>query len=431
MIRPPLALGVGALALLVAGCSDRTGGERLVLGAADFAERDAPVVITLPTDPPQTGRPVATTRGPVPGAPLPIVARPGAPEGVIDPASPDAPVSAVSDTSAQTTETARDPAPIAGEVLIEAKVGDINGRPVYADAFLEPLSGRLSAEAARMPRSRWVAFAREQIDRELYSIVSDELLRAEALSTLTAPQKQNLRGFIQSLRGELASQNYGSSALAARSLDEGQGLTEEEYLAQREASLLVQETIRTRVSSRVQVSWRDIRQRYDRDRDEYQTPPIARFRLVRVASDEALEEVRRRLASGEPFASIARSDLNLSSPDTGGLQVFEFSEPFEEAEFYGNDAMNDAARTLTPGNWAGPIGLGRQWVWVYLVEIEETARTLYEAQLEIEAELRSERQRDELLKFQNNLLGRVSNAELQELRNRILRIAIARYGPSA
>ena len=125
---------IGAGLAVVAGCSSsgRTGGgERLT--AADFASdaqetasisaAKAPAEPVVPADPPQpvniTG-PVAVSEGVVD-----VVASAGAPE------LPKGPR----------------PEPVGGAILIDAKIGDVNGRPIYASKFLEPMADHLRAKA--------------------------------------------------------------------------------------------------------------------------------------------------------------------------------------------------------------------------------------------------------------------------------------------
>ncbi len=359
-------------------------------------------------------RPVALSGGGVGDgieSDLPIVARAGGPEGVGEDAAPAAPVT--------------------DEVLIEAKLGDVNGRPIYADRFLEPLSGRLIAEARRMGRAEWMRFAAALIARDMRLILEDELLRAEALNELTPEMKAGLFGWVQSLRDDLISESYGSASLAAQSLAEDRGLSEEEYLREQEEQLLVRRALNDALFDRVQVSWRDIRQRYERERAQNRELPTARFRLLRVAGPQDAAEVARRLGEGESFESIASSSINVSGASSGGLQVIEFRWPYEDASFFGLDSLNALAQGLETGEYGGPIEIGSTPAWLYLEEINDPARSLYEAQLDILDELRNERFITERDRYMQRLQSRVNMESLIDLQMRLLEIAAERYGPEA
>ncbi|MBZ0171510.1 MAG: hypothetical protein K8E66_03945, partial [Phycisphaerales bacterium] len=148
-------------------------------------------------DPVRAAPPAVATQTPPTGqvAPVPrptFVVEPGAPMSVAEAA-----------------------APVETPVLLDAKVGDINGRPVFASEFLEPLEGNLRAKALETDRDQWIRFAAEQIQVQLRSMITDELLRAEALSRLTVEQKAGLRRFLQDVRSRLISQSGGSSQRAA------------------------------------------------------------------------------------------------------------------------------------------------------------------------------------------------------------------------
>ncbi len=322
------------------------------------------------------------------------------------------------------------PAPVSDPVLLDAKVGDINGRPVFAGAFLKPLEGRLRARALEVDRETWIRFAAKQIRDELRSEITDELLRAEALSKLSVEQKAGLRRFLQDVRDNLISQSGGSSQRAANRLRQEQGLSEQEYLRQQEERTLVRFTIQEQISSRVNVSWRDIVRRYRRDEAKYHPEPAAKFYIIRVDKDDhgAVRRVRDALAAGTPFAEIAASDVNTWT-DENGLKIIPFTPPRAEADFFGPEHLNEAARTLAVGHWTGPIEFGSSLIWLELESIEQDSVSLYDAQLDIAAQIRSERVNRNLEKYIDRLLGRASVTDIKHMMARLLEIAIERYAP--
>ena len=418
--RTTSALFLGA-AMVIGGCGsglDAARGEGREIGIEDFAGPLAePTPETAPPDPArqsaeaaaddaedQPAQQAASEAGATPG----LQAVPGPPPRL----------------SAGTP-----PEPTEPPELVEAKVGDINGRPVFASEFLEPLSGKFEAEARRMSPRAWRAMANQDIVERLNDIVLDELLRAEALERLTPQQRVGFRGFLESLRRDLLSANYGSREVAERRLQEQSGLTEAEWLARQREESLIQVAIQEQIESRVTVSFRDIKQRYERDIEIYQPDPTARFRLIRAQGDEAAE-VERQLAEGEPFHEIAGSELNSFEPETEGVRRVQFDPPREEADFFGG-ALNDAARTVEVGEVRGPVEVGSSQYWITLEEIEQDGKSLYEAQLEIERRIRSERTQEELQRFLQTRVERANVSSLDDMRRRLLRIATDRFGPRA
>lgn len=319
------------------------------------------------------------------------------------------------------------------ETLVESKVGDINGKPIYATEFLEPMADRLAAEARRLPPAQWSTWARRQIKDRLDGIITDELLRAEALARLTPEQKQGLRFFLAAQRENLASGASGSRTLAQQRLAEQEGLSEEEYIRNREQETLVRSTLMRDINNRVNVSWRDIEQRYQRDWDTFNPPPTAVFRLIRIPTAQTadVQAVNDALASGTPFEEVATTSGSTYKPDAGGVDEIPLTGPFEEEQFFGSDELNAIARTLTPGTHAGPFELGSSTAWLRLEEIRQQSMSLYDAQLLIQSQLRDERSARELDRFMSRLQQRASFTSLDDMREQLFQVALQRYGPDA
>ncbi|MEL6328857.1 MAG: hypothetical protein AAFR38_04290 [Planctomycetota bacterium] len=317
--------------------------------------------------------------------------------------------------------------------LLDAKVGEINGRAIFASEFLEPISGRLRAEARRLPLPQWRAEAAQRIAQRLRGELTDELLRAEALSRLDAGQRQGLRAFLERVRTQLLSQNLGSRELATQRLAETEGLTEEEFLQRRGDTELVRLTINREIESRINVSWRDVVRRYNRDSERWNPPPTARLRLIRVgASDEAgAETIASMLASDKTFVEVASDRPNRFNVSEGGLREIEYSGPYDEATFFNIEEINEAARGLEIGGTAGPIRLSSGIWWVHLESIESASIPLYEAQLAILAEIRAERRDAERERFIGGLIARASQGEVNAIGQRLLEIAELWYGPGS
>src|SRR5690606_15074926 len=125
----------------------------------------------------------------------------------------------------------------------------------------------------------------EIIQPRLDGIIADELLRAEALAALTPAQRQGLRSFLTGFRRDLLSENLGSEQLARRRLEESSGRSLDEALREKETDTLISLALFRQINRKVNVSWRDIRQRYERDANVYNPPPTARFRMIRVATE--------------------------------------------------------------------------------------------------------------------------------------------------
>ncbi|MEQ8769784.1 MAG: hypothetical protein RIB60_04670 [Phycisphaerales bacterium] len=374
------------------------------------------------------------------GADAPAVARPPADEMAVEAGPSAGPVLAAAPRTSPSTYTLRaDPgipgyvpaAPVTAPELIDAKVGDINGRPIYASEFLRPLEARFVAEAERMPPRQWIVMVSREIRRALDLMVTDELLRAEALAGLNAEQRQGLRAFLENVRQDIISENLGSERLAERRLLENEGKSLEERMRDEESLTLVRLNLSKEIARRVHISRRDIEQRYERDYLIYNPPPTATFRLIRAFSDETetIEAIKRELAKGTPFVEIASGELNSFRPDEGGQQQILIEGSFEETQFFGAEPLNEAARGMTRGQVVGPIEFGTLTGWLLLESIEQESVSFYDAQLKIKEELTIERRQEELDRYINRLIDRARVSNLDEIHQRLVQIAVDRFAP--
>ncbi len=319
-----------------------------------------------------------------------------------------------------------------GLAFVDAKVGDINGHPIYVSSFFEPIEARLIAIGKDMELGRWRNQAGEIINTRLNGIIYDELLRAETIAALTPQQRVGLQAFLKDFRSNVLSQNLGSAQLANRRYIEEQGITLDEALRQQELDTLVGLTLYQEINRRINISWRDIKQRYERDIDKYQPPPTVTLQVIRVLEPEGelVDSITARLNAGEDFGEIAASQTNTFNRDTQGLLETELTGEFEETAFFQIDVLNEAVYPLSLGEWAGPVSLGNANFWILYADRVQESRTLYEAQLEIHRELTQERRAEERQAYLQDLIERARVSSAEEILYRLLYIAEKQYGPT-
>lgn len=407
--RLGLIFGVGAL---LTGCGGDGGKSKPRLTPQEFAL--LPAEVSIEPDP-ATILPPGAISGPVAMS-----------EGILDvravPGPPPSPKV--------------EPSRVDTEQLVEATVGSINGKPIYASTFLDGLASALTAqgqELASRPRGReqWRAYAAEEIRKKLDGLIEDELLRAEAMSSLAPEQRQGFFAFVQSLQREEVSKSGGSIEAARRRVAESESLSLDQYLKQREQRALIMTELQRKVRRGVNVTWRDIQHEYKRTWEVWNPPPLAVFRMVQISTSTpaTVEEFTTRLAGGESFESLASLPLNLNDSAKGGLREVRFKGEQTEAEFFGNPELNSAARSLSPGQTAGPIALGSVQAWLHLERIDRQHTELYDAQRKISAELFDQRLREEISKHVWRLRSRANMTSMNEMVLRLLAVAEERYYP--
>lgn len=318
-----------------------------------------------------------------------------------------------------------------GLEFLDAKVGDISGHPIYVSSFFDPVEDRLKAIGQDTSLGSWRQQAVNIIRNRLDGIIYDELLRAETLASLTPQQRVGLQSFLSDFREKIISQNLGSAQLADRRIYEEQGITLDEALRQQELDTLVGLTLYQEINRRINISWRDIKQRYERDIDKFQPPPTVVLQVIRVLEPEGelVDSITARLNSGEPFAEIAASDVNTFNKDTEGRTETLLEEDFAETKFFGPEPLNEAVWGLSVGNWTGPVSLGNANFWILYADSEQSYTSLYEAQLQIFRELTIERREEERALFLTDLIQRARVSSRDEILLRLLYIAEKKYGP--
>lgn len=363
--------------------------------------------------------------------------KPPAPATGIDRTGPVAASEGIFDVYARIgspTLAATDAGPVEDPRLVQAKVGDINGRAVYAMDFLAPMEARLKAQAAKLPREKWMEFATKEIRDRLELDIADELLMAEARESLTPEQKQGFFAVMEDMRAKLYSENRGSKAAANKKLFEDEGVNEEQWLRTQEQKQLIRYQLYQMIEKKTVVSWREIQQQYDKDYKFWNPPPKAFFHLILVSPNKTAEaaQIQSALEAGEDFVKLASSPANEYKRATAGLEERIVEGEFSQADFFGGlKEINEAARRLEPGQWVGPVTWDRSSVWIYLERVDRQQVDLYTAQLKIEQGLRDFKAAVNRRKYLDRIKARSSITDVDEMTQRLVAIAAERYLPPA
>ncbi len=378
----------------------------------------------LPT-PPRVPDPVVRVRASV-GPPTPIAAATG---------KPTVPAEATPPSTDGSTTLIRTNLPLA------AKVGELNGRTIFADEFFEPIMDELRARAKqpRVTYKAWRDAARQIIGTRLAEIVRDDLLAAEGRARLKPEQRAaGIRAFIEEKNAEAIRTSRGSAAARERALAE-QGLTVEQWKREQEQSALAATEINELLDKRVRISWNDMRLYYERERERFNPPGVASVRLIVIdeASKEAADFFADALGQSRPFAEVASDPRNLNAPDQGGAMASKLTL---NGEAFSDPALDLAAAKLRAGQHtpepvridAGTKGSPRpQLVWIHIDELESKSRALADpdVQREIYDKLFQEKRSEELARYLKRLFARVDTSEMEDLSTRLLEAASQEIWP--
>lgn len=410
-VRLAMVLALAGMAVPVYGQEKKPQGGRV--GYGDFV-RQAEVSGQAPAEPAAAGRGNATT---------PRVITPAQASGGLD------------DVALLTGRPAYQPSagaqPSEPAVFVDSLVGQINGRPVFAQEFLRPLDARLRAEAARSAsRQAWIRTAGPIIRNALLEQIREELLLAEARAALTPEERQGLIRFFTDLRKNLASSYFGSEQFADQRLFEQEGLTLEEKARDERDRALLRTLVQRYISPRVNVSWRDVKKDYERRIRDFVPAPSAVVRVVWVPAGDAAAraKISEQIAGGVAFKTIAESELNQFLRSEGGLVRQSFDGPLSEATIVGVPELNKAIQGLSVGQVAGPIETQGRAAWVMLEAIEQKpGRSLADAQIDVFARLRDRRFAEETNRFFERIRERGTKTDESKMLEQLIVIATERY----
>ena len=362
--------------------------------------------------------------------PPPVMADPRAEEFPLGAAGPA--VDPATGTTEEPPRVLSRPLDVGDRLVVDSMVGQVNGRPIFADDFFLPIEDALIALSQRTTPQEFIRQATLIVSEELRQVVLNSLFLAEAQATLTPQERVGLFAWAQQLREQVTAGLGGTEVEAERQLLEREGQTIESKLRDLQDRALIRKLLDERITPRVIVSWKDIEREYRKDRwQERYNPPgkvtLARIRLMTESDAELLESVKERLAGGENFVEVAES---LEVPGSGIWQTFEGR--LESVELANETLQAQLAALKDEGDTTPPFELGPTTWWVHVAEIDRPEpRSLYDPQVqrELAAYIRSVRATEEQNRYIETLLEEGIYDELDQMVARLVTIAVLRYGP--
>ena len=315
---------------------------------------------------------------------------------------------------------------------IDQMVGQINGRPIYAHEFFAPMDARLRREAEQLPERQFARKLQQDIWEELQGKVADELLLAEWEARITPEQRMGVLAFIEQIRDTIVSRNFGAEDLAERRLLDSEGLTLDEKVDDVSKVQFVREQLRREIGDRVNVSYREIKQEFERSYDQFNPDPTARFRILMIPDEPEyrthIAVVGHDLSQGYPFAEIVET-VGQWRKDEGGLREVQLkSTTLADVMLFSAPELNDPARALKPGETTDRIEFNDAFWWIHLEDINNPPEiTLYDVQLELEDMLLDRRQREESNKYFQELYDRGSFSDIELMGERLFQFGLERY----
>ena len=334
---------------------------------------------------------------------------------------------------------------------VESLVGQINGRPIYADEILLPIEDRLRADVDGLARPEALQLIEETVSRRFFQDVVNLLVLTEAESELSDEERQGLFAWLGQLRGSAIAERGGTLAQAEQELREELGQDLDEFIEGERTRALIQRLISQRIGPRVRVSWTDVKRAYEDNIDVFAPPGealIGRISL-RLPADgdesaraieqrERLAQAERAFARGETFEQVA---ARLNVRDNGRWRSFAYATDGSGMLEGFLESAAEAMRGREVGEVVGPIDIvppnatrATSRVWFTIIEEDRPEpRSLYEpdVQLQLRDQLLGQRERIEQDRYLASLQSPTLRREMERMRTRLVLIALRRYLPNA
>lgn len=191
-----------------------------------------------------------------------------------------------------------------------------------------------------------------------------------------------------------------------------EGLTLAELRRSMERNMLISRVQQAEVVGKIAVTEDEAKAFYEKNKDQFTTPSAITLREILVevpasekginaAADEdakaKIEEIRKRLLDGEPFARLAADLSDAPSKANGGL-----IGPITSTDLA--PALRDMFRKMKPGELSDPIRTARGYQLLKLEsKTEETVRSFDAARDDISDRVADEKRRGEMQRYVEKL----------------------------
>lgn len=332
-------------------------------------------------------------------------------------------------TAAPTTQSASSNDGQPRVFTLDAMVGQVNGRAIYANTVFEPIGPQLAALGRTLPPSVFKQRAAELIVGQLQTLVTNALILGEAERDLSVQERHGLLAMLQTRREELLRQlGEGSESVADEVSFNRTGKNVSEQVKDYREQVIVGRYISNQVRTKINVSRKDIERYYESHRAEFNPPPGRTIRLIMTSSADDADHLEKLLATGTSFDEVAKSSANKYRPAQGGLMADRITGD----KFSGFDALNQAMLKLKAGQHSPRLAAGGSHWWIKVETYDSgKGRSLEEVQLEVRY-LLEDQQRNALgMAFRRKLLDEGSYNPVNEMAIALVDIAMSRYSQPA
>jgi len=305
---------------------------------------------------------------------------------------------------------------------VDAMVGQINGRPLYASTIFDEIGDEtIRTMAANQPKAEFVRDIYILLKNTLGQKITDALLLAEAQASLTEREQAGLLDILRNYREQLISEAGGFVAGAEAKLQRERGISLQEAVEQQRQKILVSKYLQDQLYPRIHVTRYDVERYYQENIEEYQPSPSITVQVLLARNPRDADAVEEALAEGKAFKEISQMR---------GVRLSELEHSGDIASYDGLawEQANAAVHALSEGEHSDRVKVPIGSVWVKVAEVETgESQSLPEVYLDIEKRLRAQRFDQLNRKYMADLLDEGNYTPVEQMLDALVEVAVNRY----
>ena len=319
--------------------------------------------------------------------------------------------------------------------VVDSMVGQVNGQPIFADAFFDPIEDELIALSEELPPREYGEQMQKIVANQLNAVVLNALFLAEARGGLSQEEKFGVLAWLRNFEESLVAKSGGNRVEMERRLREEEGTTVEGKLQNIEDEALIQKLLAEEIRPRVIVSWRDVELEYERQYDKFNPPGSIKVARIRIPTSrtESIADVSARLAAGEDFMELVKSTRQRLDGEWETFAIGADGKP--DTSPLREDLVlikEKVAELGDQGDYTQPFEVGNYTWWLYAEEFDRPeARSLFDPDVQrlLSASIRGRRGAEEQKRYIDSLFAEGIDDDIQDMLWRLLQIAERRYPP--
>ena len=340
---------------------------------------------------------------------------------------------------------------------VEALIGKVNGRPLYANSVLEEIADKIQAYIKREKptQTEFMDFVFVTLYEEVLNLVKKDLLLSEANSGITPELAYGLFAVIGQMRKDLASTQGGSRSQMRRLTEEQEDVSVDSFLESNKEQILIEKLYNEKIWPNVNVTWRDIQRVFEKIHIEGfdSNLQVEELRIREVASnlktlpleaipaasgsivlgrikldigDPKIEEATEMFASGHSFLEVA---VAVGAENDGVWQAYELKEGGVKNSVTSEIIAEGLLSSIEEDSLFARV-TGKTHSWFAILEFNEPI-SLYnrDIQIAVRNQLRSEQFFAEENRYLQTIWSKNGMLEVKEMAARVANIAFQRYFP--